>query len=167
MTLDPILSAPPVIRLHLAAALPALLLGPFALFRKRRDRWHKRLGHAWVASMLALAVSGFLIPARFAVVGPFGPIHLFSPLAIWGVLDGVRRIRRGDVQGHRDAMQTVWFGAVGVTGLLTLVPGRTLNRVLFGETPQAAFAVIGLGLLVLAWLWWRRPRAGRGAQISP
>ncbi|NBD28957.1 MAG: DUF2306 domain-containing protein [Alphaproteobacteria bacterium] len=145
MNLDPILSAPLVIQLHVAAALPALVLGPFALFRSRRDRWHRRLGYAWVVSMLALAVSGFFIPARFALVGPFGPIHLLCPLAIWGVLDGVRLIRRGDVRGHRIAMQTVWFGAVGVTGLLTLVPGRALNHVLFGETPQTAWHGSGGG----------------------
>lgn len=167
MTLDPILFAPLVIQLHVAAALPALVLGPFALFRNRRDRWHRRLGYAWVISMLALAVSGLFIPAGFAFVGPFGPIHLFSLLAIWGVLDGVRLIRRGDLQGHRIAMQSVWFGAVGITGLLTLVPGRAMNRVLFGETPQTAYLVIGLGLVALAWLWRRSLRTARDAQITP
>jgi uncharacterized membrane protein len=166
MTLDPILYAPLVIQLHVAAALPALLLGPVALFRSRRDRWHRRLGYAWVVSMLVLAISGFFIPARFALVGPFGPIHLLCPLAIWGVLDGVRLIRRGDVRGHRIAMQSVWFGAVGVTGLLTLLPGRALNHVFFGEMPQVAFVVIGLGLAALAWLWRRRPRAPRDRQIT-
>ena len=68
MTLDPILSAPLLIQLRVAAALPALLPGPFALFRNRRDRWHKRPGYDRTVSMLVLAVSGFFIPARVALV---------------------------------------------------------------------------------------------------
>ena len=161
MAFDALSSAPLIVQLHLAAAVPALVLGPVVLYRRRRDRLHKGLGYVWVAAILGLAVSGLFIRSEFAVIGPFGPIHLLSLLAIWSVVDGVRLIRRGDVRGHLLAMQSVWFGAVGVTGLLTLLPGRTLNRVLFGAAPEFGFAVIAPGLAGLALLWRRRFRAGR------
>lgn len=158
MHLDALTTAPLIVQLHLAAALPALLLGPFALFRRRRDRLHKRLGYAWVAAILGLAASGLFIPSDIAVIGPFGPIHLLSLFAIWGVADGVRRIRRGDLRGHLSAMQSVWFGAMGVAGLLTLLPGRTLNRLILGDQGELGVAAIALGLAGLALLWRRRVR---------
>ncbi|KPP93812.1 MAG: putative membrane protein [Rhodobacteraceae bacterium HLUCCA08] len=166
MTIDPILAAPLLVQVHIAAAVPALLLGPVALFRRRRDRLHRIVGRAWVIAILALALTGLILPGRFAVVGPFGPIHLFAPLAIWGVVDGVRLIRRGDVAGHRRAMRSVWFGAVGVASLVTLLPGRTLNRALFGEATEVAWIVIALGLVALVALWRRSLRGGSGGQIT-
>lgn len=160
MNPDALLTAPAIVQFHLAAALPALVLGPFALFRRRRDRLHKVLGYGWIAAILALALSGLFIRAEFPLLGPFGLIHLFSLLGIWGVADGLRLIRRGDVEGHLSAMQSVWFGAVGLAFLLTLLPGRTVNRFLFGDEGGIGIAVFVLGLAGLALLWRRRFRAG-------
>ena len=157
MTPDPILSAPLVVQLHLAAALPAVLLGPFVLFRHARDRLHKVLGYVWIAAIVALSLTGLLIPGDFALISPFGPIHLFSLFALWGVREGLLHIRRGDVAGHLAAMRSVWFGAVGLAGLFTLLPGRTLNRALFGEPSAAGLGVIAVGAAILALLWRRRP----------
>jgi uncharacterized membrane protein len=43
MTLDPFTTAPIAVQIHMASALIAVCLGPFALYRKRRDRLHRRL----------------------------------------------------------------------------------------------------------------------------
>lgn len=167
MTLDPLLAAPLAVQVHVAFAIVALPVGPFALFRTRRDKLHKALGYMWVAAILGLAISGFFIPSSLPMIGSFGPIHLLCLFAIWGVADGVRLIRRGDVRGHLLAMQSVWFGAVGVAGLLTLLPGRTLNRVLFGGAPEVSLSLIASGLLGLALIWRRRfrSRPGRGEKL--
>ncbi|MFP4450126.1 MAG: DUF2306 domain-containing protein, partial [Rhodosalinus sp.] len=77
MAFDVLTATPLIVQLHLAAALPALLLGPVALYRRRRDRLHKTFGYLWVASILGLAVSGLFIRSEIALLGPFGPIHLF------------------------------------------------------------------------------------------
>ncbi|MFP4045245.1 MAG: DUF2306 domain-containing protein [Rhodosalinus sp.] len=159
MAFDVLTATPLIVQLHLAAALPALLLGPVALYRRRRDRLHKTFGYLWVASILGLAVSGLFIRSEIALLGPFGPIHLFSVFAIYGVADGVWCIRRGDARGHLVAMQSVWFGAVGLAGLLTLLPGRTLNRALFGDAWALGAVAAALGLAGLALLWRRRFRA--------
>jgi uncharacterized membrane protein len=158
MTPDPILSAPLAVQLHLAAALPAVLLGPVVLFRNSRDRLHKVLGYIWIAAIVALSVTGLVIPSEFPLIGPFGPIHLFSLFALRGVGEGWFHIRRGDVAGHLAAMQSVWFGAVGLAGLFTLMPGRTLNRALFGEPSAAGFLAMAIGGAILALLWRRRLR---------
>lgn len=158
MAFDALTQAPLIVQLHLAAALPALLLGPFALFRRRRDRLHKVLGYSWVAAILGLAASGLFIRSEVALLGHFGPIHLFSLFAIWGVLDGLRSIRRGDVRGHLVAMQSVWFGAVGLAALLTLLPGRTVSRFLFADGWELGVVAIAPGLAGLALLWRRRFR---------
>jgi uncharacterized membrane protein len=158
MTPDPILSAPLLVQLHLAAALPAVLIGPVVLFRRARDRLHKALGYLWIAAIVALSVTGLLIPSDFPLIGPFGPIHLFSLVALWGVAEGLVRIRRGDVAGHLAVMPSVWFGAVGLAGLFTLLPGRTLNRAVFSEPSAAGFLAIAIGVAILAPMWHLRPR---------
>ena len=48
MTFDPILNAPVYLQLHAATALIALCLGPVALYRKRRNIWHKAIGYVWM-----------------------------------------------------------------------------------------------------------------------
>ncbi len=166
MTLTPILSAPPIIQLHIAAALPALVLGPIALFRARRDRLHRLAGYAWAVAMLVLAGTGLFIRGGFAVVGGFGPIHLLSLITIWWVIAGIGHARRGDIAAHRATMQGLWFGAMGLAGLFTLMPGRVMNHALLGGAPAAGYGAVGAGLVLLAVLWRRRPAARRdGGQI--
>lgn len=42
----------PVITLHAVSALVVLLLGPFQILRRRRDRAHRILGGVWAAAMV-------------------------------------------------------------------------------------------------------------------
>lgn len=159
MTLEPLLAAPFVIRLHLAFALVALLFGPVALMRRRRDRLHRITGYLGAAGMAGLALTAFFIASDFAVIGPFGPIHLLAPYALFSLGMAIARARQRDFVAHAAWMRGLWFSAIGVTGLLTLLPGRVLNRVLFGEPSAAGFGLIALGALGLAGLWLRhRPR---------
>lgn len=153
MTFDPLAAAGFAIQIHVAFALVALLLGPVALFRRRRDRIHKIVGYVWIVGLIGLALSGLFIESEIAVFGHFGPIHLLCPYALWGVGSGLYWIRKGDRARHRAAMRSVWFGAVGVAGLFTLMPGRILNRMLFGEPSLLGLALIAggaVGLYLLA-----------------
>ena len=166
MTIQPYLAAGPIIQLHVVAAALAIVLGPIALARRSRDRWHKRAGYAWVLSMAALAASGLFIHS-IRMVGPFSPIHLLSLLTLWQLWLGVRDARAGKVAAHRHRMQAVYMLALMLTGAFTLSPGRLMSRILFPETPVAGFALV-LALVGLGCVWWllaisRRARATRSA----
>lgn len=160
MSFDPVLNAPFVIQLHLTFALPAVCLGPVALFRNRRDRLHKTLGYAWILAMIGVSVSGLFIESNIAIVAHFGPIHVLCVLALWGMAEGLWYIRQGNIAKHRASMQSVWFGAMGLAGLFTLAPGRILNRAVFGERMELGWIAIAVGGAALAILWrWHLRRA--------
>ena len=159
MSFDPILDASPVIRLHVALALAALALGPVALWRRRRDGWHRAVGYAWTLSLAGLALSGLAIPSDgFNVVGRFGPIHLLSLWVLWTLWRAVGHARARRIALHREAMRSICFWAIGVAGLFTLVPGRVMGRTLFGDSEVAGWAAIGTGLALLVAAAIRRRR---------
>ncbi len=122
MTLDPLMAAPPIVQAHVALALLSVLLGPPALFRRRRDRWHRLLGRAWVAAMAGTALSSFLITETRSL-GPFSMIHILSVLTLIGLWEGVAHARAGRIAEHRRAMLTVFSGAIGGAGLFIFFPG--------------------------------------------
>ncbi len=164
MTLEPLLDAGLVTRLHVLSAVPAVLLGPVTLYRPRRDRVHRRLGRIWVASMAALALTGLAIPSgELALVGRFGPIHALSLYTLAMLALAVADARAGRIASHRARMRGLFFGAVGAAGVFTLVPGRTLNRVAFPDTPEAGWLAIGLIGAALALLWAAGRRGASGA----
>ncbi|MBC6438197.1 MAG: DUF2306 domain-containing protein [Rhodobacteraceae bacterium] len=155
MTLSPILEAPFIVQFHVLVALPALLIGPFALFRPRRDKLHWQLGSVWLICITALAVSGLMIESEIPILWHFGPIHLLSIFALRGVVEGLWRIRRGQITKHRQAMRELWFGAMGSAGLFTLLPGRMMNEMVFGAPSDTGWLIIGLGVIALALLAWQ------------
>jgi len=166
MSLDPILNADFIIRLHICFAFLALAFGPVALFRKRRDRLHRLSGYVAIVGMLGLALSGLAIKSDIAIIAHFGPIHLFSVMATWGIAEAMYHIYRGDIAKHRASMMSTWFGALGLAGLFTLLPGRTLNRALFGEPSQLGYIPIAIGLIGLFWLWRNRMRLTGGGNSA-
>lgn len=158
--LSPIFEAPVIVQVHILAAIPAMGLGPVALYRRQRDWVHKLAGRMWVLSMAVLALSSFGIDS-FALPGPFSPIHLLS---VWVLVDlwrAIRDVRAGRIEQHGMRMRSMYTGAIGIAGLFTLLPGRIMNRVIFGSTPEYGLIAIALGGLVLIWVL-RRQRSGLG-----
>jgi uncharacterized membrane protein len=129
-----------IIQLHVFAAVLALLIGPFALLRKRRDRIHKTVGYIWVSAMAITALSSFLI-FELRVIGLFSPIHLLSVLALVSMGFAINRIRQKDVVGHKRAMWRLYYQAIGLAGLFTFLPGRTMNETFTFAEPWSVFAV--------------------------
>jgi uncharacterized membrane protein len=131
MTLEPFFAALPAIQVHAIAALSAFVLGAVQLAAPKGTLPHRTLGWVWVALMTVVAVSSAFIHT-FRLWGPWSPIHLLSiltlvvlPLAVW-------RAHRHDVSRHRNAMLALFFGALLIPGLLTLLPGRVMHQVAFG-----------------------------------
>lgn len=160
MTLDPITSATLALQIHVVSAAIAVLVGPIALYRTRRDIAHRLLGRVWVAAMAVLAVSSFFMPAAILpFVWIYGPIHLFAGWTLLSLTRGMRAIFRRDIATHQAVMRALYWQGLGVAGLFTLLPGRKLNEVLFGEAEMLGVWVIVGSLAMAAYVRWGwRPR---------
>jgi uncharacterized membrane protein len=132
MNLAPLLDAAPAIPFHALAAMGAFVLGVVQLAAPKGTLPHRTLGWIWVGLMAVVAVSSFWIH-QIRMLGPWSPIHLLSiftllmlPLAVW-------KARHHDVRAHRRIMIFTFTGALVIAGLFTLVPGRIMHAVLFGQ----------------------------------
>jgi uncharacterized membrane protein len=131
MSLAPLLDAAPAIPLHAFAAMTAFALGIVQLSAPKGTLPHRTIGWIWVALMMIVSASSFWIH-QLRLWGPWSPIHLISiftlvtlPLAVWAA-------HRHAVERHRRAMTGLFFGALVIAGLFTLVPGRIMHAVVFG-----------------------------------
>jgi uncharacterized membrane protein len=131
MTLQPLFETHLVIGLHALAAMAALLLGISQLALRKGGLRHKTVGYAWMALMLAVAISSFFIQ-DIRLLGPFSPIHLLSLLVLFNVPYAVWAARTGNIVAHRKAMTSLFWTALVGAGVFTLLPGRIMNQVIFG-----------------------------------
>jgi uncharacterized membrane protein len=132
MSLEPLLRATPAIQLHAFAAMTAFTLGIVQLSAPKGTLPHRTIGWIWVVLMTIVSASSFWIH-QLRLWGPWSPIHLISiftlvtlPLAVWAA-------HRHAVERHRRAMTGLFFGALVIAGLFTLVPGRIMHAVVFGH----------------------------------
>lgn len=120
--------------IHLATVVPCFVLGTLLLFMQKGTNIHRNIGKIYMVLMLFTATVTLFMPAR---VGPqlfnhFGYIHSFSFLTIYTVPAAYFAIRRGDVNSHKRAMISLYFGAIIIAGGFTFFPGRYLYDVFFG-----------------------------------
>jgi uncharacterized membrane protein len=132
MSLAPLLDAAPAIRLHAFAAMTAFALGIVQLSAPKGTLPHRTIGWIWVTLMAIVSASSFWIHG-LRLWGPWSPIHLISiftlvmlPLAVWSA-------HRHAVERHRRAMISIFFGALVIAGVFTLVPGRIMPKVVLGD----------------------------------
>lgn len=168
MSFDPILTAPTHIQIHAAAAFLALVIGPFALLRQRRDKVHKILGYVWVLSMFLAATSSFFIHS-FPLIGPFSPIHGLAILALWSLWTAMAHVRAGRYCAHAAVMRSLYWRGLMIAGLFNFLPGRTTNRIFFDDARDAGYIVIAVGLTaIFAPVLWRmiRTRSVQNLDLS-
>lgn len=132
MSLAPLLDAAAQIPLHAFAAMAAFGLGVIQLVAPKGTLPHRTLGWVWVVLMGLVAVSSFWIH-QIRLFGPWSPIHLLSILVLVSVPLAVWRARRHEVADHRRIMILVFSGALVIAGLFTLLPGRIMHAVVFGD----------------------------------
>jgi len=125
---------PPATQIHLAAALTALLLGPAALTARKGTRWHRAAGYAWVTSMLGAAFSSLFMRSALPVqwLG-FSWIHLLTLLTFAGLGYGIWAVAHGHISAHRRIMWSTYIGGCLVAGAFTLLPGRYLGQMVWGD----------------------------------
>jgi uncharacterized membrane protein len=132
MSLAPLMDAAPAIPVHAFAAMAAFALGVVQFAAPKGTLPHRTVGWIWVALMVIAAASSFWIH-EIRLLGPWSPIHLLSiftlimlPIAVW-------RARRHRVADHRRIMTMTFLGALVIAGLFTLLPGRIMHAVVFGQ----------------------------------
>ncbi|WGS17233.1 MULTISPECIES: DUF2306 domain-containing protein [unclassified Bradyrhizobium] len=131
MSLAPLLDAAPAIPFHAFAALAAFVLGSIQLAAPKGTLPHRTLGWIWVILMLVVALSSFWIH-QIRLMGPWSPIHLLSIFTLMMLALGVAAARTRDVRRHKFTMIGIFFGALVIAGLFTLMPGRIMHAVVLG-----------------------------------
>ncbi|WP_374347381.1 DUF2306 domain-containing protein [Chitinimonas sp.] len=107
------------LQLHILAALPAMLIGPVVLFRRKGDMAHRWLGRAWALSMYVLAFSGL----QMWLSGKPNVLIVFSIVGAGSVTAGLLAIWRGKVNHHLRFMLGAYIGLLSAA-LFSLMPGR-------------------------------------------
>ena len=112
--------------IHLAAVVPAVVIGIAQLASKKGTPRHKLLGWIWVLAMVAVALSSFWIMELRKGAG-FSLIHLLSVWVLICLASAIWFIRRGNVRAHKGFMVGVMLGVTGA-GIGALMPGRFLAQ---------------------------------------
>lgn len=127
-TLAPLITASPVIQVHVAAALTALAAGIAVTVLPKGTPLHQRIGWVFVPAMAVVAATSLFIMHN----GHFSVIHLLTLLTLVSLPYAVISRRRGNIKAHRGAMIGLFAGLV-IAGAFTLLPGRLMNAVTFGQ----------------------------------
>ena len=128
----------PLIAVHMTAALGAVVVGPIALWARKgarqRPRLHRACGYAWVTLMVLAAVSAiFIRDYRLPNLAGYTPIHLLIPYTLFSIAMAFVYLTRRNIAGHRQTMQWLYIGACGIAGAFTLLPGRFLGQLIWGQ----------------------------------
>jgi uncharacterized membrane protein len=128
----------PLIAVHMTAALLAIATGPVALWARKGPRQHPKLhrafGYAWVTLMLITAISAiFIRDFRLPNIAGYTFIHILVPVVLVLLFVAFRMLALGNVRGHRQTMQRLYFGACVVAGSFTLLPNRFLGQLVLGQ----------------------------------
>jgi uncharacterized membrane protein len=133
MTLLATLAARPLLAVHVAGALAAVVVGAVLLWARKGSVNHRVLGWAWVLAMAATALSSIgLGGGAIPHIAGFSPIHVFTVVVLVSLPLGVTYARRRRIAGHRQVMTSLYIGGCLVAGAFTLLPGRLLGGALFG-----------------------------------
>lgn len=120
----------PVLQLHIAAAIVALVIGVVLLAGIKGDRLHRTLGWTWAAAMATVAITSIFI--RLINDGALSFIHLFTGWTIIILPMALYAARRHEVAKHRGRMTGLFVGALLIAGMFTFFPGRLMWRVFLG-----------------------------------
>lgn len=132
MTFAPLAAASPIIQLHVFAALAALTAGIAVMASPKGTQLHRRIGWVFVPTMAIVALSSLFIARN----GHFSAIHLLTLLTLVSLPGAVISRRRGNIRAHKQAMIGL-FAGLAIAGAFTLLPGRLMNQVTFGQAAAA------------------------------
>lgn len=124
------LDTPPMVHVHLTAALTAFVIGAVLLMGVKGTMRHRVLGYMWVAAMSVTALSSFILYG--VATTPFSWIHALSAWTLIAMPMGLAAARRRNIKAHARQMTSAFVGGMLVAGLFTFLPGRLMWSIFFG-----------------------------------
>jgi uncharacterized membrane protein len=125
-----------MVYIHLAALLPAILIGTYLMLARKGSPVHKSLGKVYMVLMGFTGVWTLFMPSAEPdpLFHHFGWLHLLSGLTIWAVPTAWKAARTGDIRGHKSAMIQLYVGGILIAGSWAVLgQGRLLNDWIFGS----------------------------------
>lgn len=120
----------PAIKVHLFAALAALVLGAALMALRKGRRFHRLAGWAWVALVAVTAGSTLFITSL--TPGRWSLLHLLTGWVLIILPLAVIAARRHAVAQHRRRMMGLFYGGFAINLFVALIPGRTLWAMFLG-----------------------------------
>jgi len=118
------------IRIHLATALAALLLGGVLMAVRKGRTFHRVAGWVWVS--LVSVTAGVTLFITSLNDGRWSLIHLFTAWTLLVLPIAVMAAKRHNVARHRRSMMGLFYGAFAINFFIAFIPGRTMWQMFFG-----------------------------------
>lgn len=123
-------SLTPAIKVHLLAALAALVLGGVLMAVRKGARFHRIAGWTWVGLVSLTAGSTLFITSLNH--GKWSLLHLFTGWTLIVLPVAVLAAKRRQIVRHRRNMMGLFYGGFAVNLLIAFIPGRALWQMLLG-----------------------------------
>jgi uncharacterized membrane protein len=120
----------PVVKVHLAAALAAMVLGYVLMTARKGRTFHRVAGWIWVCLVsITAGVTLFITELNH---GAWSFLHLFTGWVLLVLPLAVLAAKRHDVRRHRRTMMGLFYGGFAVNFFIAFLPGRALWMTFFG-----------------------------------
>jgi uncharacterized membrane protein len=120
----------PAIKIHLATALAAIVLGGVLMTVRKGRTFHRVAGWVWVSLVSVTAGATLFITSLNH--GSWSFLHLFTGWTLIVLPLGVMWAKRHNIQRHRRGMMGLFYGGFAINLFIAFIPGRTLWMVFFG-----------------------------------
>jgi len=120
----------PAIKIHVLAAVAALLLGGVLMAVRKGRRFHRVAGWGWVGLVSVTAGSTLFITSLNH--GSWSVLHLFTAWTLIALPLAVVFARRHMVTRHRGIMMGLFYGGFAVNFFIAFIPGRSMWQMFFG-----------------------------------
>lgn len=120
----------PAVRIHLFAALGALLIGGLLMTGRKGAIFHRVVGWSWVSLVAVVAGSSLFI--RGLNHGHFSLLHLLTGWVMFILPLAVLAARRHDVKRHRRMMTGLFLGGFLFNMIYAASPGRAIWAMFMG-----------------------------------
>lgn len=118
------------IKIHLATALAALILGGVLMAVRKGRTFHRLAGWVWISLVSVTAGATLFITSLNH--GSWSLLHLFTGWVLIGLPLAVLAARRHAVARHRRHMMGLFYGGFAINLFIAFLPGRTLWMTFFG-----------------------------------